>query len=37
MQYIRKVPKQYIKLNLISLGLFTSDDISAYFVEDVTT
>ena len=36
MQYIRRVPKQY-KLNLISLGSFTSEEICAYFVEDVTT
>ena len=36
MQYIRKVRKQY-KLNLISLGLFTSEEICVYFVEDVTT
>lgn len=36
MQYIRKVPKQY-KLNLISLGLFTSEEICVYFVQDVTT
>ena len=36
MQYIRKVSKQY-KLNVISLGLFTSEEICVYFVEDVTT
>ena len=37
MQYIRKVPNKQYKLNLISLGLFTSEEICVYFVEDVTT